>query len=243
VSIDRPNLGDDPGEAKADRPTRHDRIIPDLDSMSTEALESAFGSKDDQPRGWTVDEMPVKDDGEAAVESAGYRAWYRDHGADDPKAPAPFDRAPMREVQEAEPRGWGAGIPTYGILTEPADRVLKDAERVWVEPQRSGRKGPAASIDWAALGVDPRNMAVEQHVESHAAATMRERGMDEGVLYLTRPTCPNDGKLRQDQRPEDVPTSCHYLLENGLLPPGAKLTVYGPDGFRYVYRGKTEGEG
>jgi hypothetical protein len=64
----------------------------------------------------------------------------------------------------------------------------------------------------------------EAHVEAHAASFMRQQGIDEATLYINRIPCP--GK-----------TGCDAMLSR-MLPPGARLHVRGPDGFRHTYTGR-----
>jgi len=232
VPTDQPSIGDEPGEAKAGKAGRPDRFIPDLDSMSTAALESAFGS--DRPPSKAPSEMPVNEDGKPAVESAGYRAWYRDHGADNGDAPAPADRTPMREMERR-----GADPPVAGVLTREADRVLEEAERVW--EGLSGREGPAERVGWEDLRLPNGKLRAQTHVEAHAAGAMHEQQLDEAVLYLSRLPCPYD-RLPAGADRAAYWASCDTLLPR-MLPAGSKLTVYGPEGWWKVYRGTTEGEG
>jgi hypothetical protein len=70
------------------------------------------------------------------------------------------------------------------------------------------------------------NNLVRAHVEGHAAAIMRFRDMgpgDEAALEINRVPCPGVN-------------GCAYLLPR-MLPPGATLHVYGPDGYYRAFVG------
>lgn len=217
MPIDRTSGGiDDPGEREETRrPRSLDRLI-------------GPPAADHDP---TV--MPVDKDGKPE-QNVGYRSWYRDHGADNPDAPAPRDSTPMDQMERR-----GTDPPIAGVLTKPADSAIREAERVW--EGMSGREGPAERVGWEVLRLrDPRLMAIT-HVEAHAAAVMREHEMDEAVLYISRRPCPYDrlpdGTESYD--PEDWPDACDQLVSK-MLPPGAKLTLYAPGGWWKVYHGMEE---
>ncbi|MEV7231372.1 DddA-like double-stranded DNA deaminase toxin [Polymorphospora sp. NPDC051019] len=74
-----------------------------------------------------------------------------------------------------------------------------------------------------------RSWAAETHVEAHAAETMDRFGLREAVLAVNKRPCPGM-------------QGCDRLLPR-LLPAGAQLTVYGPDGFRKTYNGPEENHG
>lgn len=74
---------------------------------------------------------------------------------------------------------------------------------------------------WVGLA---RSWAAETHVASHAAEMMHRLGLDEAVLAVNKRPCPG---TQDAQLPR-------------LLPPDARLTVYGPDGFGKTYVGRTE---
>jgi hypothetical protein len=88
-------------------------------------------------------------------------------------------------------------------------------------PLQSGKEGPSKDLK----GVPGMHGNIKTHVEAHAAAVMRTKGIKEATLYINRIPC-------SDMRPP----GCHLMLER-MLPEGAKLTVHGPDGFKWVYRG------
>jgi hypothetical protein len=88
---------------------------------------------------------------------------------------------------------------------------------------RSGYDGPADQLPRPRPGMHNR---IASHVEAHAAATMRLNGLKEATLYINRIPCQDVGRS----------PGCHFMLER-MLPEGAKLTVHGPDGFKWVYRG------
>lgn len=67
------------------------------------------------------------------------------------------------------------------------------------------------------------NIVTKPHVEAHAAAVMRQQGLQEATLYINRVPCP--GK-----------TGCEAMLPR-MLPEGARLRVVGPKGFEKVYVG------
>jgi hypothetical protein len=83
----------------------------------------------------------------------------------------------------------------------------------------SGQIGPAANFT---KGMIPgRNGAIMWHVESHAAAAMRELGLDEATLYINRVPCgPAQG----------WDGGCEFMLDR-MVPTGSRLRVVGPGGY------------
>ncbi|MCB1324683.1 MAG: LysM peptidoglycan-binding domain-containing protein [Spirochaetales bacterium] len=88
------------------------------------------------------------------------------------------------------------------------------------EPLVSGYSGPAARQP---LGTPGMNNNLRAHVEGHTAALMRQRGLQEGTLYINRVPCAG---VR----------GCDAMLPR-MLPPGARLRVIGPDGYERVFVG------
>ncbi len=83
----------------------------------------------------------------------------------------------------------------------------------------SGRSGPAQNVPRGTPGFDAYTRT---HVEGHAVALMREKGMDQATLYINNPViCPNCSR--------NLPT---------MLPPGGSLTVILPDGTPVMFTGK-----
>jgi hypothetical protein len=89
-------------------------------------------------------------------------------------------------------------------------------------PLKSGYDGPSANLPKGTPGMHGN---IKSHVEAHAAAVMRLEGVQQATLYINRIPC-------ADARPP----GCHLMLPR-MLPEGAELTVFGPDGFKWVYRG------
>jgi SCP1.201-like deaminase len=89
-------------------------------------------------------------------------------------------------------------------------------------PLRSGYDGPSAQLPKGTPGMHGN---IKSHVEAHAAAVMRLERIKDATLYINRIPC-------ADARPP----GCHLMLPR-MLPEGATLTVHGPDGFKWVYRG------
>lgn len=65
------------------------------------------------------------------------------------------------------------------------------------------------------------------HVEAQAAAYMRMAGRKEASLYVNNTPC------------KSLPDGCNRVLSQ-MLPPGARLSVFGPGGFLKIYRGKND---
>lgn len=110
------------------------------------------------------------------------------------------------------------GSPTRGIFHLPGDDVLANY------PLRSQYAGPAQEIPMKTL--PGFNNLVRAHVEGHAAAIMRLRDMgpgDEAALEINRVPCAGVN-------------GCAHLLPR-MLPPGATLHVYGPDGYYRAFVG------
>jgi hypothetical protein len=178
-----------------------------------------YGYNPDQPRDelgrWTGGVIAIGD--AAAVDS---------DQADEPKVQLASWEQRVKDVfgqkdlftEVGAGRGGGGGAPelpsfrangpTAGVLRSPG----KDTELV------SGEGGPASRMPAGSRGFDGYTM---EHVEGHAAATMRELKIQEGTLYINHPNgpCPN----------------CDSLL-NRMLPSGARLEVVWPRGAK-TYEG------
>ncbi|WP_370343365.1 DddA-like double-stranded DNA deaminase toxin [Kribbella sp. VKM Ac-2566] len=132
----------------------------------------------------------------------------------DQPAPAPFIEQIFRRLPERP----GDVGPTSGILSRPDGGGLIHV--------RSGTRGPGG----AAPGLGGRTASLDaarEHAEGHAAALLRRAGMPrEMTLYVNKRPCGG-----------------RYGCDNTLpwqLPPGAKLTVYWPGGYK-VYIGDGRG--
>jgi hypothetical protein len=82
----------------------------------------------------------------------------------------------------------------------------------------SGRTGPASLVPKATPGF---NAITRTHVEGHAAATMRQKGIKEATIYINNPK---------------ICLPCQQNLAN-MLPSGSKLTVVLPDGTSKTFIG------
>jgi SCP1.201-like deaminase len=91
-------------------------------------------------------------------------------------------------------------------------------------PLKSGYDGPSKQLP-TDTPIPGMHNNIKSHVEAHAAATMRLEGIKEATLYINRIPCT-----------DKVPPGCHFMLER-MLPEGAKLTVHGPDNFKWTYHG------
>ncbi|WP_187345828.1 DddA-like double-stranded DNA deaminase toxin [Sorangium cellulosum] len=87
-------------------------------------------------------------------------------------------------------------------------------------PLVSGYKGPSASMP---RGTPDMNGRIKSHVEAHAAAVMRERGIKDATLHINQVPCSSS-------------TGCGAMLPR-MLPEGARLRVLGPDGYDHVFIG------
>ncbi|WP_207217691.1 MULTISPECIES: FG-GAP-like repeat-containing protein [Sorangium] len=87
-------------------------------------------------------------------------------------------------------------------------------------PLVSGYKGPSASMPRGTPGMNGR---IKSHVEAHAAAVMRERGIKDATLHINQVPCSSA-------------TGCGAMLPR-MLPEGAQLRVLGPDGYDQVFIG------
>jgi len=81
----------------------------------------------------------------------------------------------------------------------------------------SAQRGPAASFGGRGSGFDSY---VKTHVEGHTAAFMRQRGLSNAELLISRNPC----------------SSCENLLYK-MLPEGSTLTVIGPEGEVWLFIG------
>jgi len=88
---------------------------------------------------------------------------------------------------------------------------------------KSGYDGPAMELPKPRPGMHGN---IVSHVEADAAAVMRQQGIKKATLYINRIPCTGGPRA----------PGCHIRLPR-MLPEGAQLTVHGPDGFKWVYRG------
>jgi hypothetical protein len=95
---------------------------------------------------------------------------------------------------------WQKGHPTRGVL----DTGSEEIDLV------SGSGGPADNMPLDTPGMR-HDMTVRTHVEAHAAAIMRQRGLKEATLYINNTPCP--GRL-----------GCDNMLPH-MLPEGTTLHV------------------
>ncbi|NJO84018.1 MAG: hypothetical protein HC828_15350 [Blastochloris sp.] len=95
---------------------------------------------------------------------------------------------------------WQKGHPTRGVL----DTGSEEIDLV------SGSGGPANNMPLDTPGMRD-DMVVRTHVEAHAAAIMRQRGLKEATLYINNTPCL--GRL-----------GCDNMLPH-MLPEGATLHV------------------
>ncbi|MEV0794314.1 DddA-like double-stranded DNA deaminase toxin [Kribbella sp. NPDC050459] len=179
--------------------------------------------RDDEPEAIKPDK-PARASGEnssgedglpsrGAVDDRPHDGGASDEPEDQPE-PAPFIEPIFRRLPERP----GDVGPTAGILTRPDGGGLIHV--------RSGTRGPGGT----APGLGGRTASLDsarEHAEGHAAALMRRAGMPrEMTLYVNKRPCGG-----------------RYGCDNTLpwqLPPGAKLTVYWPGGYK-VYIGDGRG--
>jgi hypothetical protein len=120
-------------------------------------------------------------------------------------------------------------VPAYGGKGEKTTGILVLSNGWELPPQDSGYDGPALRLPKPRPGMDRTLVA---HVEAHAVASMREHGMKSATLYINRVPCdfPHPGNGR--------PWGCANALER-MLKPDETLTVYGPNGYARVFRGRS----
>jgi hypothetical protein len=109
-------------------------------------------------------------------------------------------------------------LPAFSGKTEGVLRVGDEDVAL-----RSGYDGPSAQLPKPRPGMHGNILS---HVEAHAAAVMRLQRVNRATLYINRIPCTGGQRA----------PGCHLNLPR-MLPEGAELTVYGPDGFKWVYRG------
>ena len=116
-------------------------------------------------------------------------------------------------------RGGGGGAPELPSFkgNGPTSGVLRSSSGKDVELV-SGEGGPGSRMPPGSRGFDGYT---KEHVEGHAAATMRELKVQEGTLYINNPSGPC--------------LSCNRLLDR-MLEPGARLNVVWPGGAK-TYEG------
>lgn len=146
------------------------------------------------------------------------------------------DKALTDLDQEAEPK------------SDPPERFMEFDQAVWdrLPEWEPGDKARAWFVteqgeSFEISGKDPETkdtlrpvmpridfLVIADHVEGHVSARMRREDIPTGTLYINREPCAGQA-------------GCDALLPR-LLPPGATLAVYGPDGFSKVYEGLPEGD-
>ncbi len=119
-------------------------------------------------------------------------------------------RKTVSSIAAKAPRlpNFSAGGKTTGVLRSNVGEV----EII------SGRTGPAASLQKPAPGF---NAITSTHVEGHAAAIMRQKGIEEATIYINNP---------------QICLPCRQNLAH-MLPAGARLTVVLPDGTAMTFIG------
>lgn len=180
------------------------------------AREERFGAQELPPMGPTasagLDRRPA--DSRADAERLADAVGSSDEtDEDDPDAPASFDVEVWERVPER-----GNEVKTRGIFV---DETGDETDLV------SGYNGPSADLPKprTGMGMNRTNLS---HVEAHAAATMRLKGIEEGTLYINNQPCVGRN-------------GCDRWLPR-MLPPDGKLTVYSVDDYCKVYRGLPEEE-
>lgn len=150
-----------------------------------------------------------------------YRArWYERRGVPRDQIPAPFNADKARAVPDRS----GPADRTRGLLDIPGgpDVAL-----------RSGHSGVMDRLKEHLGGDLPPDRGFARfnvtHVETHAAAYLRLSGRRTATLYVNKRPCRTE------------PDGCDLTLPY-TLPGGARLTVYGPDGYVKTYRGLPDKE-
>jgi len=114
--------------------------------------------------------------------------------------------SPLRSILELPP--FTKGGKTSGVLRTPTGDIALS----------SGRAGPATSLPKGTPGF---NAITSTHVEGHAAAIMRQQGIQEATIFINNPR---------------ICLPCRQNLAH-MLPPGARLTVMFPDGSSTTFIG------
>jgi hypothetical protein len=188
---------------------------PPADRQRDDHDDEPEANKPDKPAR-AGDETSSEEDGppsRGTVDDRPQDGGANDEAGDRPE-PTPFIEQIFRRLPERP----GDVGPTSGILTRPDGGGLIHV--------RSGTRGPGGT----APGLGGRTASLDsarEHAEGHAAALMRRAGMPrEMTLYVNKRPCGG-----------------RYGCDNTLpwqLPPGAKLTVYWPGGYK-VYIGDGRG--
>jgi len=158
-------------------------------------------------------------------------AYYaRRGGVDRSRTPAPFDEDKAREVPNLaghdRPRGL---LDTTRADVPVATRYDRDA----LHRLRDEHAGRAV----AELGFLPR---IASHPEANAALHIRLTDQDHSRVHRrhARPQT-REASLYLNVEPCEGADGCRQQLSR-MLPEGFKLTVYAPNGFLRVYRGRPD---
>lgn len=197
------------------------RILAEGAGIVAKIAEKQFGKKAEQVVAKDVVKDATGDAGRdlskntsgGLTEQRGARGVARDASRVTRPDEVPHDAAPFR--QDIAGR-----VPPYGAHGPKTSGILDLHDSGGVQPlQHSGYGPPSELLPRPRRGMNGNNVS---HVEAHAAAQMHLTGTKEATLYINRIPCPGRN-------------GCDRLLPR-MLPPGAKLTIYGPDGYvRVVY--------
>jgi hypothetical protein len=179
-----------------------------------EELHGGPGSSDEHPM-----DRADEEDGGRAAESMDCREGNGDHTGCTEHDTSTQDRIP----DSAWHRRWLDPVARRRLPAfrdgQKARGVLHVGERA--HALESGYRGPSRTI--AGRGVPGFNNITLSHVEGHAAAIMRIEGVRTAILEINRVPC--QGR-----------NGCEVNLRR-MLPPGARLHVFGPDNFFRSYVG------
>lgn len=147
-----------------------------------------------------------------------YRArWYERRGVPRDQIPAPFNADKARTVPDfREGDRTRARLDVRGGPDVQLSSGHGGGEIMRRFKELNGGRLPREQ------GFVPFNY---HHVEAQAAAYMRMTGRRDASLYVNQKPCARR------------PHGCDRMLPQ-MLPTGARLTVFGPDGYTKVYRGQ-----
>ncbi len=166
----------------------------------------------------------------AGAAGVGYGAWHMGSDIPNMNFAKNYDGLGARPQPTPTPAGGDAYNPNIGGRVDGYGGYKTEGQvHLDGDPQDlgrrllSGRDGPFQNLPPAPRPGTGYNGRVLTHVEAHATALMRTRGVQRATLYLNRLPCPGG-------------SGCSAMLPR-FVPQGSTLTVYGPDGFAQVIHG------
>ncbi|MFK4088393.1 DddA-like double-stranded DNA deaminase toxin [Kribbella sp. NPDC020789] len=228
----------DEAARRCEEAAHHLSLAPPKARAWTEQMVS--GIRTEEPTGSKPDgDVPPGDrpqSGPKAIKSGKAPGSNEERSSEDkPVQPGMTDEERLRLLNKLPVRGqkFGQREKTRGIWRDDdgAEYDLvsgRDDDSIGDENQDLYRQAEEFAIQHR-LGKPPGTLSITSHVEIKFAMLMWKRGLRDATIVINNPPCKGDA-------------SCDRWLDK-FLPPGARLTIYGPDNFKKTYRKPPPSEG